>query len=74
MIEGLNLVDIYTEQGEGRLISNIVLQSDLFDMPVVGFENHGGRPVSMATNLWERFCTVLEMMERPVMKALFTRM
>ena len=27
----------------GRLISNIVLKSDLFDMPVVGFENHGGR-------------------------------
>lgn len=45
MIEGLELVDMYTEQGEGRLISNIVLQSDLFSMPVVGFENHGGRTV-----------------------------
>lgn len=44
-IEGLALVDMYTEQGEGRLISNIVLKSDLFDMPVVGFENHGGRTV-----------------------------
>mgnify|MGYP001018901804 FL=1 len=43
MIEGLSLVDMYTEQEEGRLISNIVLQSDLFEMPVVGFENHGGR-------------------------------
>lgn len=43
MIEGLDLVDIYTEQGEGRLIDNIVLQSELADMPVVGFENHGGR-------------------------------
>lgn len=42
-IEGLKLIDMYTEQGEGRLISNIVLQSDLFDMPIVGFENHGGR-------------------------------
>ena len=42
-IEGLNLVDLYTEQEEGRLIDNIVLQSDLFEMPVVGFENHGGR-------------------------------
>ena len=37
MITGLDLVDMYTEQEEGRLISNIVLQSDLFDMPVVGF-------------------------------------
>lgn len=42
-IEGLSLVDLYTEQGEGRLIGNIVLQSSLFETPVVGFENHGGR-------------------------------
>ena len=42
-LEGLSLVDLYTEQGEGRLIQNIVLQSELFDMPIVGFENHGGR-------------------------------
>ena len=34
---------MYTEQGEDRLIDNIVLQSELFDMPIVGFENHGGR-------------------------------
>ena len=37
LIEGLELVDLYTEQKEGRLISNIVLKSDLFDLPVVGF-------------------------------------
>ena len=43
IIEGLELVDMYTEQGEGRLIHNIVLKSELFDMPIVGFENHGGR-------------------------------
>lgn len=43
VIPGLHLVDLYTEQGEGRLIDNIVLQSDLVSMPVVGFENHGGR-------------------------------
>lgn len=43
MIPGLDLVDMYTEQCEGRLINNIVLKSELFDMPVVGFENHGGR-------------------------------
>ena len=42
-MKGLELVDMYTEQGKGRLIGNIVLQSDLFEMPVVGFENHGGR-------------------------------
>lgn len=43
MITGLDLVDLYTEQRPGRLIDNIVIQSSLFDMPVVGFENHGGR-------------------------------
>lgn len=43
IIEGLHLVDLYTEQEEGRLIDNIVLESELFDAPVVGFENHGGR-------------------------------
>ena len=37
VIQGLDLVDLYTEQGEGRLIDNIVLQSDLVSMPVVGF-------------------------------------
>ena len=42
-MKGLELVDLYTEQGEGRLIDNIVLQSDLFANPIVGFENHGGR-------------------------------
>lgn len=42
-IEGLDLVDLYTEQGSPRLIDNIVLKSNLFSMPIVGFENHGGR-------------------------------
>lgn len=42
-IEGLSLVDLYTEQGSPRLISNIVIQSEEFDYPIVGFENHGGR-------------------------------
>lgn len=42
-MEGLKLVDLYTEQGDGRLIDNVVIKSDLFDRPVVGFENHGGR-------------------------------
>ena len=39
VIEGLSIVDIYTEQGKDyRLIDNIVLESELSDMPVVGFE------------------------------------
>lgn len=42
-IPGLHLVDLHTIQKPERLIDNIVLQSELFPMPVVGFENHGGR-------------------------------
>ena len=42
-IEGLSLVDLYTEQGSPRLIDNIVLENKDFSLPIVGFENHGGR-------------------------------
>ena len=54
-MEGLSLLDLYTEQGSPRLISNIVLrneslpdampgvQSDALPYEIVGFENHGGR-------------------------------
>ena len=42
-IEGLSLVDLYTEHGDPRLISNIVLENEMFSHPIVGFENHGGR-------------------------------
>ncbi len=43
VIEGLKLLNIYTEQDEGRLIGNIILESELSKLPVVGFENHRGR-------------------------------
>ena len=42
-IEGLDILDIYTEQGKKRLIGNIVLEADFTDEKIVGFENHGGR-------------------------------
>ena len=42
-IEGLGILDITTEQGKGRLISNIILKADFIEQPIVGFENHGGR-------------------------------
>ena len=45
IIEGLHIIDIKTVAGEGRLIGNIVIQSELFDLPLVGFENHGGRTI-----------------------------
>lgn len=42
-LEGLSLVDLYTEQGSPRLIDNIILENPDFSLPIVGFENHGGR-------------------------------
>lgn len=42
-IEGLSLVDIYTEQKPGRLIGKVILKSNIYDDYIVGFENHGGR-------------------------------
>ena len=42
-IEGLGILDITTDWKPERLIRDIVLESPLFDRPVVGFENHGGR-------------------------------
>ncbi|MBQ6907979.1 MAG: glutamine amidotransferase [Clostridia bacterium] len=42
-IDGLDILDIYTESGKGRLISNVVINTNFLDRPVVGFENHGGR-------------------------------
>ncbi len=43
-MEGLGLVGIETRRGpDKRLIDNIVLDSPLADLPVVGYENHAGR-------------------------------
>ena len=42
-IEGLGILNIKTEQGRKRLISNIVLKPDFIEGEIVGFENHGGR-------------------------------
>ncbi len=41
-IEGLEILNIQTEIGKTRLISNVVLKNDTFGT-IVGFENHGGR-------------------------------
>lgn len=42
-LEGLSLVDMFTDRGTPRLIGNVMIQTDLFKTPVVGYENHGGR-------------------------------
>ena len=47
-VEGLGILDVETTAGEGRLIGDIVLESDLGPEPgrpgrLVGYENHAGR-------------------------------
>ena len=42
-IEGLGILDIYTEAGENRFIGNTVIYNEDFNETYVGFENHSGR-------------------------------
>jgi CobQ-like glutamine amidotransferase family enzyme len=42
-VQGLSLVDLYTDRGSPRLIGNIVVESRIAEHPIVGYENHGGR-------------------------------
>lgn len=41
-IQGLEILNVQTEIGKTRLISDVVLENDKFGT-IVGFENHGGR-------------------------------
>ena len=41
-LEGLNILNLYTESKGERIIGNLLIQSDTFGS-IVGFENHGGR-------------------------------
>ncbi|MBS4804079.1 MAG: type 1 glutamine amidotransferase [Clostridium sp.] len=42
-IEGLGILDIYTDGGETRFIGNTVIHNEEFNETYVGFENHSGR-------------------------------
>ena len=42
-VQGLSLVDLYTDRGSPRLIGNVVVESRISSQPIVGYENHGGR-------------------------------
>lgn len=42
-LEGLNILDLYTEPGDTRFIGNTVIYNEDLDHTYVGFENHSGR-------------------------------
>ncbi|MCR4398295.1 MAG: glutamine amidotransferase, partial [Firmicutes bacterium] len=45
VLEGVGVLDVWTEAGTRRMIGNIVIESTLSGAPrsVVGFENHSGK-------------------------------
>ncbi len=42
-LDGLDILDIYTEGGDIRFIGNTVIKNEEFNETYVGFENHSGR-------------------------------
>lgn len=42
-VEGLGVIAAETVRGEGRMIGNVAVKTELAPEPFVGFENHGGR-------------------------------
>lgn len=42
-LDGLGILDIYTEGGDTRFIGNTVIKNEEFNEVYVGFENHSGR-------------------------------
>lgn len=42
-LEGLCILDIYTEAGDNRFIGNTLIKNEEFNETYVGFENHSGR-------------------------------
>lgn len=42
-LEGLGVIDVETVRGEGRMIGNVAVKTELDAEAFVGFENHGGR-------------------------------
>ncbi|GAA0085260.1 type 1 glutamine amidotransferase [Clostridium sp. CTA-7] len=49
-IEGLGILDIYTEGGDTRFIGNTVIYNEEFNETYVGFENHSGRTYTNGLN------------------------
>lgn len=42
-VEALGILDIYTEYSDKRFIGNVVLETDLFEQKIVGFENRASK-------------------------------
>ena len=72
-IEGLSLVDLYTEQGSPRLIDNIVLENPDFALPLWALKIMEDGHTSETTNLLETCSTDTEITEKTAVKAFSTK-
>ena len=73
-IEGLSLVDLYTEQGSPRLIDNIVLENKDFSLPSSDLKIMEDVLISEITVPLEKFYTDTETTEKIKPKACCTKM
>ena len=52
-VSGLGILDVYTEQGDDRLMGNVIIESPAAGCKITGFENHSGRTYSNLPPLGE---------------------
>jgi len=45
LIEGVALLDIFTESSNKKFVGNIIIKSDFLNREIVGFENHNGQTI-----------------------------
>ena len=72
-LEGLGILDIYTEGGDTRFIGNTVIYNEEFDETYVGFENHSGRTYINDLNHLENVFMVMVIMEKMDLKDVYIK-
>ncbi len=69
-IEGLDILNIYTEQGKKRLIGNIVLENDFLNQKLSVLKITAEELTSVITHRSAELFTVTETMKNPVLRVL----
>ena len=69
-IEGLDILNIYTEQGKKRLIGNIVLENDFLNQKLSVLKITAEELTSVITHRSAELFTVMETMKNPVLRVL----
>ena len=74
-LQGISLLDAYTQAGNKRFIGNVTVQTEFVDPnTLVGFENHSGlHTCREAQSLWEKSLQEMETMELTEQKELVSK-